>query len=188
MGLEVLEFTLAVEEAFNVRFPNEDMPAIKTPRKLVDYLAAHLPLSDSDYCLSQRAFYRLRYFFSARIECQRSEIRPDTSLTGLVRAEEAKSVWEAVRRDMGATTAKRWPRLADQGWFDLFRPPSITTLREAVSLVANYHPLLLKSSGDGWTRNQVTAVVHGLMGCEFGINTNHEEYDEDLTWNELGFY
>ncbi len=42
MGLDLVEFAIAVEDAFQLPIPDEDWEHLRTPGKLVDYLLAHL--------------------------------------------------------------------------------------------------------------------------------------------------
>jgi hypothetical protein len=187
MGLDVVEFVMAVEEAFALRFPDEDLIEVTTPRKLIDYVAASLSAVAADVCRSQRAFYRLRSSLAARVGCPRSAIRPETSLLELIPIAEGHAVWEGARQDIGLASATRWPRLDDQGWFDWFRGPRISTMREAVSLIAS-HPVLAKGPESGWTREQISAVVYRLMREELGVNNwPWDGYTDDSTWQDMGY-
>ena len=114
MGLDLLEFALSVEEAFQLRFPDEDLVGITTPRRLIDYLAVRLPVATTGFCLSRRAFYLLRTSFASRIGCPHSALRPDASLLALIPAADRSAVWEGVRREIGAAGSEHWPRLADR--------------------------------------------------------------------------
>jgi len=99
MGLDVIEFVMEVEEAFQFRFPDEDLGELTTPRRLIDYLTAHLPTAATHCCPSQRVFYRLRSAVAARLGCPRSALRPDTSLLTLVPSHARATTWEGVRQD-----------------------------------------------------------------------------------------
>src|SRR4051794_34785474 len=117
MGLDLLEFTVAVEEAFAFRFPDRDMPAITTPRRLIDYLTAHLPAGTEPGCLSQRAFYRLRSAVTAHSGCPRASLRSDTSLLPLIPAAARSEVGtECARKSALRTrgTGRGWPSRV--GW------------------------------------------------------------------------
>ena len=72
MGLEVLEFVMEAEEAFEIQIPDEDMLGIASPRLLIDYVAASLSAAANDVCRSQRAFYRLRKSLIDRVGCSRN--------------------------------------------------------------------------------------------------------------------
>ena len=134
-------------------------------------------------CVSQRGFYRMRAALSARIGCSRSQLYLDTSLLELVPPADRDDVWNGVREDIGASK-RQWPRLADRGWFDSFRSPRIGTLRDAVRLIVLLHPVVLKGRGTGWTREEIAAVVHGLVRDNFGINIDSPEYTEDTRFHE----
>ena len=184
MGLDLMVFTMAIEEAFEIRFPDEDMLAITTPRKLIDYVIARVPKANADVCLSQRAFYRLRSSLVGQIGCSHSALRPDTPLLALIPIAERDAIWDRVRQDIGLANSKRWTRLAERGWFDLFREPRIGTLRDAVAFVVTRHAVVAKGRDAGWTREQVAEVVHGLMREDLGINFECDEYTDDMRWQE----
>jgi hypothetical protein len=183
MGLDLVEFVMAVEEAFELRFPDEDMIELTTPRKLIDYVAASLSAAKADVCLSQRAFYRLRSSLAERIGCPRSALRPDTSLLEVIPVAERHAVWDGVRQELGLANAKRWPRLDEQGWFDFLRGPRICTLRDAALTIAT-HPEPTKGPDTGWTREQISAVIHRLIREELGLAVH--EYMDDTSWQEMG--
>jgi len=185
MGLDLIEFVMDVEKVFQFRFPDDDMNDLTTPRRLIDYLTAHLPTAAEHRCPSQRVFYRLRSAVSARLGCPRSALRPDTSLLALIPAQERATTWEGVRQDFGASRMPHWPRLDDPGWLDLFRPVCIGTLREATKVVVARLPFaakIVKGHETGWTRPQVAEVVHGLIQEHFGLKRQH--YTEDSRWGK----
>lgn len=182
MGLDLLVFQMSIEDAFQIRFSDEDLPSLSTPVRLKNYLFDHLPISSEDVCLSQRAFYRLRTAIMARTTLTRFSIRPETSLLSLIPRTDWDVVWNGVRQEVGAASVKTWPRLADPGWFDLFRAPRVTNLREAATILALRHPFVLKTNGEGWTLKQITCVVHTLMEEELGIIAG--EQTDNLRWTE----
>ena len=60
MGLEIVKFVMEVEEAFQFRISDEEAQQLDTPRRCLDFIHGRVPQSTNDFCLSQRAFYRLR--------------------------------------------------------------------------------------------------------------------------------
>src|SRR6059058_133850 len=60
MGLDLIEFTIAVEDSFQISIPDADASRIQTPGQLVNYLLTRLPPASSSQCLDQCAFYSLR--------------------------------------------------------------------------------------------------------------------------------
>src|SRR5262245_16409803 len=128
MGLDLVEFVMEVEETFQYRIPDQDVTDLTTPRRLIDYLVAHLPTAATHVCPSQRIFYRLRSAVAARLGCPRSSLRPDTSLLTLIPAATRAATWSGLRQDFGVPGVSHWPRLADPGWFDLVRTQRVDTL------------------------------------------------------------
>jgi len=172
MGLDVLEFVMEVEEAFQFRFPDEHISDLTTPRRLIDYLTARLPTAAQHCCPSQRVFYRLRSAVAARLGCPRSALRPDTSLLALIPEHVRATTWASIRQDFGASQMPHWPRLDDPGWLDLFRSRCIGTLREATNVVVARLPgaaKIVKGHEAGWKRSQVAEVVHALVQDNFGV-------------------
>src|SRR5882724_4189019 len=182
MGLDLVEFAMEVEEVFHFQFPDEDTLGITTPRRLIDYLAQHLPAANDPVCLSQRAFYRLRQALATRLRSPRTAFRPDTPLLPLIPAAIRHEVWNEVRTEIGADDARGWPRLAEPGWFDLFRSARAGTLREAALLLVARFPQVLKGGDAGWTRTQIAEVVHLLICNRVGLRRN--QYTKDSRWRE----
>ena len=60
MGLDLLEFTLAIEESFGLYLPEADAVRLVTPGQIIDYLEGRLPPAVSPQCLDQLAFYHIR--------------------------------------------------------------------------------------------------------------------------------
>jgi hypothetical protein len=187
MGLDLVEFVMEVEEKFQFQLPDEDMAAITTPRRLIDYLTLHLPTAADHVCPSQRAFYRLRSAFAARLNCAPSALRPDTSLLALIPNDVRAATWEGVRQDIGASAVARWPRLDDPGWLDVFRSSRVGTLREATQWIAARLPgaaKIVKGHETGWTRAEVAEIVHRLIQNRFGLTRS--QYTEDTRWPDMG--
>ena len=80
MGLDVVEFLMSVEEAFQVTIPDQDAQALVTPRRLIDYLTDRLPAGQAPQCLSQRTFYTLRYLICRRLHLPQSALHPNHDL------------------------------------------------------------------------------------------------------------
>jgi hypothetical protein len=180
MGLDLVEFVMEVEEAFQLRIPDADWPGITTPRQLINYLAARWPAAAPE-CRSQRTFHLLRRAIVERVGCPRSALRLDTSLLRLIRKENRADLWDAVRRDVGVERLGAWPRLADPGWLDPGRRRRVGTLREVVRFLV---PGIDKRPRPGWTRPEVAAVIDRLMRGRFGVGLNR--HTEDKTWQEMG--
>ena len=60
MGLDIVEFIMAVEERFGIEIPDGDAEKPATLRQLVDYIMTKVKPGTNPGCLTQREFYRLR--------------------------------------------------------------------------------------------------------------------------------
>lgn len=178
MGLDGVEFIIAIEEAFGLDIPNDVAATLRTPRDVVDYLASRLPVVLEGPCLSQRAFYRLRNALedSAARESD-SPISPDSELDRLVPRAERGDAWHRLGAQLGAASfpgapvALDW--LARLAWW---RPRQV---RDVVQHVVAHAPRSLIAD-DGWTRAQITAVVTRLCEVEFGVDMRRFSLDSDF--------
>ena len=106
MGLEVVEFVLAVEAAFGVEVPDHVTEKIETPRQLADYLENQIGRIDRAQCRSQRAFYALRRAVLAEAGAPRATVRPSTPWSGL---DWGARPWELWGRLHGRVGTRVWP-------------------------------------------------------------------------------
>ena len=98
MGLTINEFVMAVEEAFGISIPDEDL-GIKTPRDLVEYLLTRLaPPHDPNLCGTQRAFLALRRAIMEVMRVPRARIRPEVQWNDLLPRLGRQRTWDAIRR------------------------------------------------------------------------------------------
>ena len=178
MGLDGVEFIIAIEEAFGLDIPNEVAVNLRTPRDVVDYLVSQLPVAVDGPCLSQRAFYRLR---TALEDSAAGEsgllISPDSELDRLVPRAERDDAWHRLGTHLGASSfpgppvASDW--LARLAWW---RPRQV---RDVVQHVVAHAPRSLIGD-DGWTRAQISAVVTRLCEVEFGVDMRRFSLDSEF--------
>ena len=165
MGLDIVEFVMEVEEAFELRIPDK-IAASLTTRKLIDYIYCQLPPSRESRCLSQMAFYKIRRTLGARLGLSRQTLRPSTDLLSVLPTLNPQAIWAEVGASLGCS---QWPRARGSGWFARnflqFRP---RTLAEAARHVATFTPNVLKPAEEGWSWSEVAAVVDGLIYMLFG--------------------
>ncbi len=163
MGLDLVEFTIAVEDAFQVAIPDADAAKVRTPAQLVDYLMARLPRSDSTACLEQRAFYAVRQAGIRVLEAPRSTFRPDIQWDDLIPPGQRRDYWRLLHNAAGTS---KWPRLTLFGKFHR----GTGTIGGTARYLATYTPGALKRDDrKGWSRAEVEHVIRLLMAEEFGI-------------------
>lgn len=78
MGLEGVELVMAYEDAFGLEIADTDAVNLLTPRDVIEFLAARVPMASESACLEQRAFYLLR---STAMEMTATERRSITRAT-----------------------------------------------------------------------------------------------------------
>ena len=54
MGLDLVDFVMAVEDAFGIAIPNDDAALMRTPRDVVAFVQRTVSAGDSPVCFSQR--------------------------------------------------------------------------------------------------------------------------------------
>ena len=95
MGLDLVEYVIAIEEAFEIDIPDADAVHLETPAKLIDYLCDRLGESADGPPLVQTAFYWLRKGLADELALPRGRIRPDSVISELTDRPE-NDVWRAV--------------------------------------------------------------------------------------------
>ncbi len=168
MGLDLLEFTLAVEDSFGLSIPDADLAQIDTPRRVIDYLVDRLPGASRDLCLEQRAFYRLREGVARAFDVSRERVQRETLWEELLGATDKRRRWNLLQRAVAMPT---WPRLPPWGTFS----GNARTVGATARYLAAYAPSALKPMSEGWTRSEIARVVTALMGYELLVM----EFTED---------
>jgi hypothetical protein len=168
MGLDLVEFAMAVENAFGLYLPEPDAADLVTPGLLVDYLMRRLPPADTPQCLEQLAFYRIRRGAMHVLGKPRNAIRPDTSWSSLVPDTQRQHVWGLLHHASGLPV---WPRLPLWRAFSGDSETVGTTARFAAARC----PGALKGTDGTWTRMEVEGVIRRLMADQLGI----ERFDWD---------
>ena len=168
MGLDLLEFTLALEESFALFLPEPDAVKLTSPRKLIDYLEQRLAPADSSQCLDQLAFYRVRRAGMQVLEQPRAAFTPAARWDGLLGKKHQRRQWELLGQ---ATGLPKWPGLTLWGTF----PKYVQTVGDTARHLATTCPSAVKGQTPAWTRAEITEVVTRLMDRELGVR----EFDLD---------
>ncbi len=107
MGLDTVELVIAIEDAFEVRFGNEDAAKLTTPAEVTDYLMDRVRTNGGDPCPSQAGFYRLRSVLMMEFGIPRQQIHPDSSWCELFKSD----IPNAWRKLGDALAVDNFPRL-----------------------------------------------------------------------------
>ncbi|HEX2080426.1 MAG TPA: hypothetical protein VHG08_22175, partial [Longimicrobium sp.] len=117
MGLDSVELVMGFEEAFGLAIPDRDAAQLITPRHVLEYVAARLPMAPTDGCATQRTFYALRRGLRAAGVAQ-VELRPATPLPMLANRWGWTVLWTRVRTTAGEPGWPEqvpWPRRGNTG-------------------------------------------------------------------------
>lgn len=176
MGLDIVEFVIAVEGALDIHIPDKDAERLETPRMLIDYLSQRLGATGQGEvnCLSQRAFYRARRATEERFGVERRSLRPETALADVMGSR--KSEWKALRADIRST---EWPRLKSDSWF-ASGIGGVSTLGELAQHLAAYDVAAMRNPDAPWTRKEIQAVVLSLLERELGVDMSRYTLDSQF--------
>ncbi len=92
-GLDLVELVMAIEEEFGLDIPNEAAEKLTTVGEVYEYLRTRLDKTDSEECLSQKIFYKLRRAIVSNFQVNRQAISPDTQVNNLVPLKELEEGW-----------------------------------------------------------------------------------------------
>ncbi len=177
MGLDGIEFIMAIEEALCLHIPDADATQLATPGMLIDYLATRLPTRNEEACLSQRAFYKVRAALVDRLEVPRTTVLTGSRLDDLFPEPGRASKWLEVQAIVGAKT---WPAIGRESWFPDAARPKVERVGELAMFLLEREPTALREATEGWTRAQIAEVVHRIIDRELGIPRH--KYTEDSTF------
>ena len=161
MGLDLVEFVIAAEEAFQIAIPDDEAAKIGTPRQVADYFLARLGGADDRVCLEQRAFYRLRRASMRVFQTPRSVVKPHTHWHEILPGGIRRYNWRLLHH---ATGTPQWPRLTLWGRI----PTAVETVGGTARYLAVEAKAALKGTS-GWTRQDVEDTVVRLMDAQLGI-------------------
>jgi hypothetical protein len=162
MGLELVEFTLAVEDAFGIFIPDTEAAAIITPGQLVEYVEMRIGKGVSLKCLEQRAFYKLRRAGMQVLSCPREAFKPDNSWVKLLHPKQHNRQWGLLKSAAGISP---WPRLKPLLSFG----PTTQTVGQTARTVAATAAASLLRSNEGFNRIDIEKIIQGLMREQLGI-------------------
>ena len=162
MGLDLLEFTLAIEESFGLYLPEADAVRLVTPGQIIDYLEARLPPAASSQCLDQLAFYYIRRASMRVLSKPRDAFRPEVLWKDVLLPEHQRRQWQLVGQ---AVALPKWPKFSLWGSW----PRDVESMGGTARFLAMRCPSAVKGQAPAWTRPEITEVVTRLMAEELGV-------------------
>ncbi len=169
MGLDVVEFVMMVEDAFDLKIPDHEAETIATPGELVEYLMKRLPKEATGACLTQRAYYRIREAVVRVLGHPPAALQPETRWEELIPPKNRRGTWRLLHV---AAKPMKWPRLTLRGAF----PKGLSTLGDTARCLVESNPRTLREHGAGWTKAEIREVIRSLMRRQFGL--------DDFGWDQ----
>jgi hypothetical protein len=180
MGLELVEFVMELESTFGLDIPDADAERLETPRLVIEYLIARLPMGAAPAwqgCLSQRAFYRLRREAVRRSGAPRRAIGRATPLRPALASDQR--TWRELGQAWGA---RRWPRLQSDHWATRHLG-GVSTFADAAHYLAQHDVAVLRGPDAPWTREEVERLVLEVLERETGIDMRQYTLDSRFTYD-----
>ena len=175
MGLDFVEFIMAVEEAFQIAISDKDAGRMTTPASVVTHILGRVGGADTLACLGQRAFYKVR-LAAIRVFAQpRSAIKPDTHWDSILPGGQRRRNWRILHQ---ATGTPWWPSLTLLGSF----PQEVTTVGGTARRLAAQIPAVFKQPQEGWSQRSIENTIKSLMLENLGIKEFRwdQEFVKDL--------
>ena len=172
MGLDSVEFVMALEDAFELAIPDAAARAMATPRHVINYLSTCVPMREGSACIAQHAFYRLRQLTRAELGLSRDVVRPSTPLAPLFPAGTRSAEWKAIQTRLGAN---HWPQIGRRRILERPLSPHVDTFAKLTEFCVARVPMAVKGPGERWTRTEIAQVVGALMREELGIERDSED-------------
>ena len=163
MGLDSVEFVIALEQSFALYIPDADAVDLTTPRQVIEYLEKRLASGESSQCLDQMAFYSVRRAAMGILERPRGDFTPQTRWDEVLESKYRRRQWQLVGQ---ATGLPKWPRLHFWGAI----PSDVATLGGTARFLATSSAGAVKGNSPRWTKKEITQVVTRLMESELGIS------------------
>lgn len=137
MGLDSVEFIMAVEEAFQIAISDKDASRMAKPGDVVKHILARVGGDDSLACLEQRAFYKVRVATIRVLAQPRGAIKPDTYWDSILPGDQRRRNWNLLHQ---ATGTPWWPQLTLWGSF----PKEVATVGGTARRLASQVPAVFK--------------------------------------------
>ncbi len=155
MGLDVVEFVMAIEDAFGISIPDEEAQELTTPGELVGYLERRVPRATEARCPEQQAFHVLRRAALLTLGHPRKAFTPRTRWDALFPEGKRRSRWRLLELVAGR---EGWPRLTLRGML----PKEVSTIGATARWMTTHTPWP-KRRGASWSRPEIQTLVRRLM-------------------------
>ena len=116
MGMDGVEIIMEAEAGFDIRIEDAEAEKVLTPGQLIDLVIGKVANVETNFCLSHRAFNRMRTFMVQKLAFPRMEIVPAAKLSQLFPKRRRKNFLREFEVELGIYSA---PPLVSPSWLQL---------------------------------------------------------------------
>lgn len=138
MGLDSIEITKPLEEAFDISFEDAEIRQISTPRDLIELIMNKVAHADVAGSLTQRAFNLLRAALLRQLPLERRDITPQVRMADLVPKTDRKILLGCLAADLGTPPM---PSLVRPKWLENLLVVCCVVLGVAIATLTFRHGL-----------------------------------------------
>ena len=103
MGLDTVEIIVDIENCFNIHIEDEDAARIRTVGELIDHVWLLVKKEESNSCLNQIIFFRIRKFFTAKHAIIPKEFKPYLRINQIIIKEHLDQVVIDLENELNLT-------------------------------------------------------------------------------------
>jgi acyl carrier protein len=158
-GDDGAELLMTLEEAFDIRIPDQVSGRFVTVGDLHTYLVGRLREKGAvggEACLTARAFYRVRRAVADQLGLERRALRPATRLEVILPPSERRRLWPRLERTSGLA----WPALQRPVWL------ATTMLFAVLTAIVVAHVWCYQN---WWGSPGVSALVYVAIPAEIAV-------------------
>jgi acyl carrier protein len=100
MGLDTVEIIVDIENSFNIHIEDEDAARIRTVGELIDHVWFLVKKEESNSCLNQIIFFRLRKFFTSKDFISNQKFTPSLKINQLIIKEEKEQLVKSLENEL----------------------------------------------------------------------------------------
>ena len=100
MGLDTVELVMDVEDAFDIRLPDDECCRMRTVGQLADCVLDHLAAKPNDRCMTAYAFRKVRRVIVGAFGRPPAEVRPNTAVAQIDPSPGRRSLYARLREEL----------------------------------------------------------------------------------------
>jgi len=100
MGLDTVTIIVDIENCFNIQIKDEDAEKIRTVGELIDHIWLMVKQEESNSCLNQIVFFRVRKFFSKHKIITSGQFNPSITINQILSKSNKEEVLKELEKEL----------------------------------------------------------------------------------------